>query len=110
MFDVFLCHSSDDKDAVRAIGRDLYSCGLRPWFDEWELRPGLPWQEALEKEINNIFAAAVFVGPTGMGPWQDMEVSAFLRQFVARKCPVIPCMLPSSDFSFYKVDVSTTDS
>jgi hypothetical protein len=40
--------------------------------------------------------AAVFVGKTSIGPWQNMELEAFLRQFVKRRCPVIPVILPSS--------------
>ena len=92
-FDVFLCHNSQDKPAVESIARQLQAHGVRPWFDKWELRPGLPWQRALEEQIEKIGAAAVFVGPNGSGPWQQMEHEAFLRQFVERQCPVIPVLL-----------------
>jgi hypothetical protein len=30
-----------------------------------------------------------------MGPWQELEQEAFIRQFVSRRCPVIPVLLPS---------------
>ncbi len=43
-FDVFLCHNSIDKPAVKKIGEQLKEQGLLPWLDVWELRPGLPWQ------------------------------------------------------------------
>ena len=92
-FDVFLCHNSIDKPAVRKIAQKLKQRGLRPWFDEWELRPGLLWQRELEKQIQNIKSAAVFVGANGFGPWQDMELDAFLRKFVRRGDPVIPVIL-----------------
>jgi hypothetical protein len=69
--------------------------GILPWLDEWELRPGLPWQKVLEKEIKKIKSAAVFVGKNGIGPWQDMELDAFLRQFRKRRRPVIPVILPN---------------
>jgi hypothetical protein len=93
-YDVFLCHNSDDKPAVKEIGNRLKERGLLPWLDEWELRPGLPWQRALEQQIKTIKAAAVFVGESGIGPWQDLELAAFLRQFVKREWPVIPVLLP----------------
>ena len=93
-FDVFLCHNSKDKSVVKDIALQLKQRGLRPWLDEWQLRPGLPWQRALEQQIDSIGAAAVFVGPDGMGPWQQMEQEAFLREFVNRGCPVIPVILP----------------
>ncbi len=94
-FDVFLCHNSKDKPAVKEIAELLKSRGLRPWLDEWELRPGLPWQRALEEQIETIGSAAVFVGGSGQGPWQRLESEAFLREFVDRDCPVIPVILPT---------------
>ena len=96
-FDVFLCHHSEDKPAVKEIGERLKERGILPWLDEWELRPGLPWQRALEKQIKQIKSAAVFVGKNGRGPWQDLEVEAFLRQFAKRECPVIPVILADSE-------------
>jgi hypothetical protein len=95
-FDVFLCHHGPDKPAVKRIGRLLLEHGIVPWLDEWELRPGLPWQRLLEEQIAAIKAAAVFVGAEGIGPWQRQELDTFLRQFVARACPVIPVLLPEA--------------
>jgi hypothetical protein len=95
-FDVFLCHNSANKPAVKRVGERLKQRGILPWLDEWELRPGIPWQKILEQQITSIKAAAVFVGEDGLGPWQDMELAAFIRQFVARQCPVIPVLLKSS--------------
>ncbi|RAM51082.1 MAG: transcriptional regulator [Hapalosiphonaceae cyanobacterium JJU2] len=92
-FDVFLCHNSEDKEAVIEIADKLESHNIRPWLDDWELQPGYPWQPELEKQIKNIKAAAVFVGRSGLGPWQEDEIYGFLRQFKQRKCPVIPVLL-----------------
>jgi GTPase SAR1 family protein len=95
-FDVFLCHNWDDKPAVRRLAQQLRDRGLRPWLDERELRPGMPWQGAVEKQIQDIPAAVVVVGST-VSPWQDQELGAFLRQFVRRRCPVIPVLLPGAE-------------
>ena len=95
-FDVFLCHNSQDKSEVKHIGQQLIERGLRPWLDEWELPPGIPWLPELESQIKNIKSAAVFVGSSGFGPWQEQEINAFLREFVKRRCPVIPVLLPTS--------------
>ena len=92
-FDVFLCHHTADKPAVRQIGQRLMEQGILPWLDEWELQPGQPWQRLLEYQINGIRTAAVFVGAGGLGPWQLQEIDAFLRAFVKRNCPVIPVLL-----------------
>jgi hypothetical protein len=95
-FDVFLCHNNKDKSDVKAIGEKLKEKGILPWLDEWELRPGVPWQQVLEEQIEQIKSAAVFIGEEGIGPWQQMELAAFLREFVSRSCPVIPVLLPNA--------------
>lgn len=95
-FDVFLCHNSDDKPAVRAVGAQLRERAILPWLDEEQLRPGLPWQRALEAQIGRIKSAAVFVGQHGIGPWQEPELRAFLEEFVRRDVPVIPVLLPDA--------------
>jgi CRISPR-associated Csx14 family protein len=95
-YDAFLCYNWEDKRSVKDIGNQLKAMGLAPWLDDWELRPGLPWQRLLEQQIASINAAAVFIGQSGIGPWQRQEIEAFLRQFVLRGCPVIPVLLPDA--------------
>ena len=95
-FDVFLCHNSQDKPEVIKIAEQLKQQGLTPWLDVWELRPGLPWQPELERHIEQIKSAAVFVGESGIGPWQEMEIDAYLRQFVKKGSPVIPVLLSNA--------------
>ncbi|NJL27112.1 MAG: TIR domain-containing protein [Thermoanaerobaculia bacterium] len=93
-FDVFLCHNSADKPAVAEVAARLCEADLEPWLDVEQLRPGFPWQRQLELQIRSIRAAAVFVGPSGIGPWQEEELDGFLREFQKRGCPVIPVLLP----------------
>ena len=115
-FDVFLCHNWEDKPAVRELAQRLRERGLRPWLDERELRPGQPWQPALEDVISGIPAAAVIVG-SRMGPWQEQELTAFLRQRSKRRCAVVPVLLPGAhhrDLSVFLdgltwVDLSATE-
>jgi hypothetical protein len=93
-FDVFLCHNVADKPAVRDLSRRLRERGILPWLDEEQLPPGRPWQQELDQRIDDIGAAAVIIGPSGVGPWQNHELMAFLRAFVERGSPVIPVLLP----------------
>jgi formylglycine-generating enzyme required for sulfatase activity len=95
-FDVFLCHNSQDKPAVIEIANQLKANNINPWLDKWHLRPGSSWQDSLEDQIDQIRTAAVFVGNSGLGPWQIEEIKAFLRALVNRKCPVIPVLLPNA--------------
>ena len=32
-----------------------------------------------------------------VGPWQEQELTAFLRQLVKRRCAVVPVLLPGAD-------------
>lgn len=93
-FDVFMCHNSQDKDAVRHMNSRLLKSGVTTWLDEEQLPPGRLWQELLEEQIESIRTAAVFVGNSGLGPWQNIEIRAFLQEFVRRRCPIIPVILP----------------
>jgi hypothetical protein len=34
IFDVFLCHNSEDKPAVREISKLLKGNNIKPWLDE----------------------------------------------------------------------------
>jgi hypothetical protein len=92
IFDVFLCHNSEDKPAVREIAQKLIGAGIKPWLDAEQIRPGTTWQTALGEQIESIKSAAVFVGENGLGPWQNEEIQAFLSQFMERKSPVIPAV------------------
>lgn len=93
-FDVFLCHNSADKAAVQRVADLLRDVGLTPWIDHEQLRPGLPAMRSLQAQIGAINAALVFIGANGVGPWQEVEIFAFLGELVERKCPVIPVLLP----------------
>src|ERR1044072_2307797 len=48
---VFLCHSSDDKVAVRNLYHRLSADGYSPWLDEEELLPGQEWEDELPKAV-----------------------------------------------------------
>jgi hypothetical protein len=84
------------QSVVREIARKLVGEGIKPWLEVEQIRPGTTWQTALGEQIKSVESAAVFVGNSGIGPWQDEEIQALLSQFVHRKCPVIPTILASA--------------
>lgn len=61
-FDVFLSYNRSDHTPARDVARALRARGLRVWLDEWELVPGRPWQEALERAILDAGSTAVLLG------------------------------------------------
>lgn len=118
-YDVFLCHNSKDKPAVKEIGERLLKQGILPWLDEWELSGGDVWQKVLQKQIRSINTVAVFVGRKGPGPRQDIEVMTFLNKYARRKnCRIIPVILPGREGNprlpellkiFHRVDFRETE-
>ena len=93
-FDTFLSHNSRDRPGVLRLARALRARGVKVWLDEWQLVPGRPWQDALETIIGAARSALVVVGEDGLGPWEVPEVRACISEFVERRMPVIPVLLP----------------
>jgi WD40 repeat protein len=72
-FDVFLSHNSREKPVVERIAEKLKREGFEPWLDKWCLTPAGDWQDELASGLRASGACAVFVGPSGIGSWEDLE-------------------------------------
>lgn len=57
----------------------------RPFLGKWHLILGEPWQEALEEALDRSKTCAVFLGPGGLGPWENEEMRAALAERVRNK-------------------------
>lgn len=99
-FDVFLSHNSQDKPLVEKIAAWLKEQHITVWYDEWELRPGIPWQNKLEQGILHSRAIVVCFGASGVGRWHEPEMRAALHESLKRGCPVIPVLLPGCPQNF----------
>jgi small GTP-binding protein len=96
-YDVFLAHNNVDKPQVEAISRHLMKRGLNPWLDKDQIPPGRWFQDVIQRAIQNVKSAAVFIGPSGLGRWETLEFRASISQCVERGIPVIPVLLPGVD-------------
>jgi WD40 repeat protein/energy-coupling factor transporter ATP-binding protein EcfA2 len=72
-FDVFLSHNSREKPVVERIAEKLKRAELEPWLDKWCLTPAGDWQDELARGLRESKACAVFIGPSGIGSWEDLE-------------------------------------
>ncbi len=93
-FDVFLAHNSQDKPQVETIAGELKRRGLRPWLDKEQIPPGRWFQDIIQQAITQVKSAAIFIGPSGLGKWQALELRSFISQCVEADLPVIPVLLP----------------
>ncbi|MBC7877310.1 MAG: TIR domain-containing protein [Anaerolineales bacterium] len=48
---VFLCHSSEDKVAVRALYKRLTQDGIDAWLDKEKLLPGQDWESEIREAV-----------------------------------------------------------
>lgn len=81
-FDVFLAHHSQDKPQVRIIANKLVQKGLKVWLDEDQIPPGQPFQDVIQQAIQNVRAAAIFIGSGGLGDLERLELRTLMSQFV----------------------------
>jgi TIR domain len=64
LFDVFLCHNSEDKAAVREIAENLSKKNIKPWLDEADIKSGSFWQPPIGGQIETVKSAAVLLVST----------------------------------------------
>ena len=98
-YQAFLSHNSADKPAVEELARRLEQAGISAFLDKWHLIPGEPWQQALEDALDRSETCVVFVGPSGLGPWQNEEMRAAIDRRVSdhsRTFRVVPVLLPGA--------------
>lgn len=99
-YDIFLSHNGADKPAVEALAQRLLAVGFQPWLDSWNLIPGDPWQEGLEEALDTCATCAIFLGPSGIGPWHNEELRVALDRRArdrTRSYRVIPVLLPGAN-------------
>ncbi len=95
-YDVFLCYNHGDKPTVRQLYNALSSRGLRVWFDEVEMAPGVVWLPALEQAIRTTRAAAIVVGAGGLIRWAEAERQLLEEESIGRGIPIVPVLLPGA--------------
>src|SRR5689334_19336969 len=98
-FDVFLSHSSRDKDVVRELAHRLHEDGLKVWFDEWEVRPGEHIYAAVERGLLQSQVLVLAVSRNGLGSeWVTFETGTFrFRDPMNRELRFVPLLLDDAD-------------
>jgi hypothetical protein len=73
------------------------NANLSVWLDKWNLIPGDTWQEKIERALDESECCVVFLGPNGVGPWQNMEMRSALNARVSENSiRVVPVLLPGA--------------
>ena len=74
--DTFFSYNSEDRSLVDALAHRLLTKNINPWLDKWDIVPGELWQSELEKALKSCTSCCVFIGRSGLGPWQTEEMRA----------------------------------
>ena len=62
-YDIFLSHSAKDREFVTRLATDLTQAGLRVWLDQWNIRPGDSFAEAIGKAIKESRFLLIVMSP-----------------------------------------------
>lgn len=92
-YKVLICYNSVDRKRVLAVAKKLRDAGLRPWIDQWSLRPGDSWQDEINKAMDTIAIALVFIGSGGAGLFELQEIKRLERLRTHGRIRVIPVLL-----------------
>ncbi len=97
-YDAFLSYNSQDRPAVHEVAERLKGEGLELYLEEWELAPGREFQPALAEGLRDSKACVVFLGPSGLGPWQKQELQVAIDLRARDEAfHVIPVLLPGTE-------------
>ena len=103
--DVFLCHASEDKEAVvRPIARALAESHLTYWLDEHEIL----WGDSIVRKINSALSASKFViaiisSNSLRKGWPTKELdSALARMVSSKRFRVLPLLVGVAGDRFRK--------
>ncbi len=95
-WDVFLCHSSIDKETVRKICGDLESRGVLCWFDEREIQPGDAILDKIAYGLLNSKHIVPFISHSQLkSGWARNEYQSVLARIIAETTSqkIIPVVL-----------------
>lgn len=98
-YDAFISYSNNDKEIVRLVVDRLKKWGLKLFVDFEAILPGDRFAEKLEGGLNLSKACIVFLGASGLTPWQTNEfrVAISLETSTLLSLRVIPVILPGAN-------------
>lgn len=98
-YDVFLSHHHSDQEQIEIIAARLKDeAGLKPFLDQWHPEMGAPWQEEIETALNDSESCLIFLGPSGLAPWQDEAMRSALEQRLQNNSlRIIPVLLEGAE-------------
>ena len=92
-FDVFICHTTDDKDDVaRPLAEALRDAGLNVWYDEFELKIGHRLRHKIDKGLAASRFGVVVLSPAFFfgRRWTEYELDGLVAKMVPGEQVLLP--------------------
>jgi len=76
-FDIFISHSAKDREFATRLANDLVGAGLSVWLDQWNIRVGDSFADAIDQAIRASRFVMIVMSPdysigldkAGMAVW-----------------------------------------
>lgn len=95
-FEVFLSHTSHDKEWASEFASALRDEGVSAWFDATDLQLGERWQDVIQDALRESCILVVIISPKSLkSPWLFFELGAA----VAGGKKIIPVLTQDVDMS-----------
>lgn len=92
VFDAFICHASEDKEAVvRPLARTLANTGLSIWYDEFSLKLGDSLRQSIECGLAQSRYGIVVISPHFFEKgWPQVELNGLFAKEITGEKVIIP--------------------
>jgi len=92
MWDVFISHASEDKDAVvRPLAEYLRSIGVKVWYDEFTLSLGDSLRQSIDYGLANSTFGVVILSPSFLAKnWPKKELDGLFSKEAEGKKVILP--------------------
>ncbi len=92
VWDLFISHATEDKEAiVKPLATALSSFGLRVWYDEFTLKPGVSLSRSIDKGLAHSKYGVVVLSPSFFAKrWPEYELRGLTAKEMAGGKEIIP--------------------
>ena len=92
MWDIFICHASEDKDAIaRPLADALAQVGLKVWYDEFTLTLGDSLRRAIDHGLAHSRYGAVILSPDFFAKeWPQRELDGLTAREIEGEKVILP--------------------
>jgi hypothetical protein len=92
--DVFVSHSSKDREAADAVSRALESRGIRCWMAPRDIRPGANWGESILEAIGKVKMMVLLLSANANASPQVLSARSTNRSLSFRFASRMLCLPP----------------